>query len=431
LRTAVLTFALVFFAALLASAPPHVLEVEITSVIEPVTSEIVSRALAQAAAEHDSLVILRIDTPGGLMDSMREIMSAIESSPVPVATLVAPSGGRAASAGFFILEAGDVAAMEPGTNTGAAHPVAMGGEMDAVMKQKVENDAAAAMRSVTLARGRNSDLAQSAVLQSKSFTEREALDSHLIEMVVRDEKDLIAQLDNRPIKRFHGEQQVLHLAGATLSRFELSLRQRVLVFISDPNLALILLAIGALGIYSEFNAPGMILPGVAGAICALLGLAALSVLPISWLGASLLILAAVFFVLEIKFSSHGVLGIGGAIALVLGSVLLIDTPLPELRIHPLTAISISLPFALITAFLVTIAAKARRNKKTGGPESVLGQVGVAVEDLNPDGRIFAHGEYWFASATSPVKAGEKVKVTQMKGLELTVERWGADKIGSA
>jgi membrane-bound serine protease (ClpP class) len=426
LRTVLFSFALALLASPLASAPPHVLAVEINSVIEPVTSEIVSRALAQAADDRAALVILKLDTPGGLMDSMREIMSSIEASPVPVVTFVAPSGGRAASAGFFILESGDVAAMEPGTNTGAAHPVAMGGEMDAVMKQKVENDAAAAMRTVTAARGRNSELAQTAVLQSKSFTEKEALESHLIELIARDDQDLIAQLDNRTIKRFHGEQQTLHLSGAAVSKFEPSIRQRILVLISDPNFALILLAIGALGIYSEFNAPGMILPGVAGAICALLGLAALSVLPISWLGATLLILAAVFFALELKFPSHGVLGLGGAVALALGSLMLIDSPFPELRIQPLTAIAVALPFGLLTAFLVTIAARARRNKKTSGPESVVGEVGVAVEDLNPSGRIFTHGEYWFASASTPVKSGEKVKVISIRGLELTV-----DKIGNA
>jgi membrane-bound serine protease (ClpP class) len=423
-RAVLFTIAFAIFSAPSAAAQSQVLVVEINSVIEPVTNEIVTSALAHAASDHASLVILKINTPGGLMDSMRQIMSAIEASPVPVATLVAPSGGRAASAGFFILESGDVAAMEPGTNTGAAHPVAMGGEMDATMKQKVENDAAAAMRSVTLARGRNSDLAQTAVLQSKSFTEREALDSHLIEIIARDEKDLIAQLDNRPIKRFHGEQQTLHLSNPAISTFVPSLRQKILVLISDPNLALILLALGALGIYAEFNAPGMVFPGVAGAICALLGLAALSVLPISWLGASLLILAAIFFALELKFTSHGVLGLGGAVSLVLGALFLVDSPLPELRIHPLTAFTVALPFALITAFLLSIAARARKNKQTMGPESVVGEIGVAVEDLNPSGRIFTHGEYWFASAATNIKAGEKVKVVSIHGLELTVVRIG-------
>jgi membrane-bound serine protease (ClpP class) len=420
LRTLCLTFALSLLAPAPTTAQPRVLTINIDSVIEPVTSEIVTRGLAQASTDHASLVIIKLDTPGGLMDSMREIISSIEASPIPVVTYVAPSGGRAASAGFFILEAGDVAAMAPGTNTGAAHPVAMNGAMDPVMKQKVENDAAAAMRTLTTARGRNSELAQTAVLQSKSFTEREALDNHFIEIIARDDRDLLAQLDNRTIKRFHGEQQVLHVSGATISTFDPSIRQRILVFISDPNLALILLAIGALGIYSEFSAPGMILPGVAGAICALLGLSALSVLPISWLGASLLILAAVFFVLEVKFPSHGVLGLGGAVALVLGSLFLIDSSLPELRIRPLIAITVALPFSLITAFLVTIAARARRNKVTAGAEAMIGETGVAVEDLNPLGRIFTHGEYWSASATEPVKSGEKVKVISIDGLTLTV-----------
>jgi len=404
-----------------------VVEIHVDSMIAPVTSELVERGLAEAAEEPAALVILKLDTPGGLMDSMREIISKIESSPVPVVTFVGPSGVRAASAGFFILEAGDIAAMAPGTNTGAAHPVSMGGgAMDSVMKQKVENDAAAAMRTITIARGRNSDVAQTAVLQSKSFTEREALDAHLIDLIARDDSDLLAQLNHRTIKRFHGKQQTLELTGATIAVYEPSLRMRILTFISDPNLALILLAIGAAGIYFEFSAPGMILPGVAGAICAVLGLAALSVLPISWLGASLLILAAVFFGLEIKFTSHGVLGIGGAIALVLGCLLLVDSPLPELRIRPLTAITVALPFALITAFLVTIAARARKNKRAIGPQSMLGEIGVALEDLNPAGRVFTHGEYWAASSASPVKSGERVKVVSVDGLALKV-----DKIGDA
>jgi membrane-bound serine protease (ClpP class) len=422
----------VLFCGSSASAETRVLEIQIDSVIEPVTSEIVSRGLAQAASEHASLVILKLNTPGGLMDSMREIISSIELSSVPVVTYVAPSGGRAASAGFFILEAGDIAAMAPGTNTGAAHPVSLsGGAMDPVMKQKVENDAAAAMRTLTTARGRNSELAQTAVLESKSFTDHEALDDHFIEIIARDDRDLIAQLNNRTIKRFHGEQVVLHLNDATISTFEPALRQKILVLISDPNFALILLAIGALGIYFEFSAPGMVLPGVAGAICALLGLAALSVLPISWLGASLLILAAVFFALEVKFTSHGVLGIGGAVALVLGCLFLVDSPLPELRIRPVTAITVALPFALITIFLLSIATRAKRNKIAVGSQAMVGEIGVAVEDLNPTGRVFTHGEYWAASTSDDIKSGERVKVISIDGLSLKVAALKADKIRDA
>jgi membrane-bound serine protease (ClpP class) len=398
--------------------------IRIDSIIEPITVEIVSGGLAEATARHASLVVVELDTPGGLMDSMREIISKIEASPIPVVTYVTPSGGRAASAGFFILESGDLAAMAPGTNTGAAHPVAMSGQMDATMKQKVENDAAAAMRTVAYARGRNADIAQSAVLQSKSFTEREALDVRLIELVARDESDLLAQLDGRTVKRFHGEQQVLHLSGATTSTFNPTLRQNILIRISDPNFALILLAIGALGIYAEFTAPGMVLPGVAGSICALLALAAFSVLPISWLGASLLLLSLMFFALEMKFGSHGVLGIGGAVSLVLGALFLVDSPLPELRVRPVTALTVALPLALITAFLVTIAARARRNKLATGSGAIVGSFGIAVEDFNPSGRILTRGEYWSANSTTPIKTGDHVKITSVAGLELTVDRIG-------
>jgi membrane-bound serine protease (ClpP class) len=411
-----------------AASPPRVLTVKIDSVIEPVTNEIVSSALDRAAhGDSDGhpydLVILQLNTPGGLMDSMRDIIAKVVASKVPVATFVGPSGARAASAGFFILESGDVAAMASGTNTGAAHPVTLGGtQMDPVMKQKVENDAAAALRSVTLKRQRNSALAESAVLQSKSFTESEALAGHLIELVVRDEAELIRQLDGREITRFDGQKQQLHLTGATVVPFELSLRQRILVALSDPNVALIFLALGAIGIYAEFSAPGMILPGVFGAICAVLALAAISVLPISWLGASLLVLAAIFFALEIKVPSHGVLTTGGAIALVLGAMLLIDSPIPEMRIHLSTALAVALPFALITTFLLTIAIRARKNKVATGLEAMIGKLGVAVEELNPTGRVMAHGEYWNASSAVPIHPGEHVKVVALNGFELKVDK---------
>src|SRR6185436_14029628 len=270
-----------------------------------------------------ALVLIRLNTPGGLMDAMRESIQKIIASPVPVVTYVTPSGGRAASAGFFLLEAGDLAAMAPGTNTGAAHPVLIGAQRDPVMKQKVENDAAASLRSLTAKRGRNSDLAQKAVLESKSFTEKEALDSQLIELIASNENDLMRQLDNREVSRFDGRKQTLHLSGFEIVNYEKSMRERVLSSISNPNIAIILLVLGVLGIYVEFSSPGLIFPGVAGAILALLGLTALSMLPINWLGAALLLLAFAFFVLEAKYTSHGVLAAGGAVAMILGAVLLI------------------------------------------------------------------------------------------------------------
>jgi membrane-bound serine protease (ClpP class) len=416
---------LVFFGCLVlagrAQAAGRVLAVDVDSIVHPVTVEIVGRALDQAVREHDDLVLIRLNTPGGLMDAMRETIQKIVASPVPVITYVEPSGGRAASAGFFLLEAGDVAAMAPGTNTGAAHPVLMGTEMDPVMKQKVENDAAASLRSLTSKRGRNSDLAQKAVLESKSFTEKEALDNHLIELIANNEQDLMRQLDGREITRFDGRKETLHVAGAEIVVYEKNLRQRVLSAISDPNIALILLVLGALGIYVEFSTPGVIFPGVAGAILVLLGLSALSMLPINWLGAALLILSFAFFVLEAKFAAHGVLAAGGSVAMILGAVILINSPLPEMRIHLSTAIALALPFAAITVFLLSLVMRARAGKVVTGVEGMLGETGVALADLAPDGRVFVRGEYWNAVATAPVKTGEKVRVTAIDHLNLTVE----------
>jgi membrane-bound serine protease (ClpP class) len=404
-----------------ADAAPRVLVVDVDSIVHPVTVEIVSRALDQAARENDQVVLIRLNTPGGLMEAMRETIQKIVASQVPVVTYVTPSGGRAASAGFFLLEAGDIAAMAPGTNTGAAHPFLIGTEMDPVMKQKVENDAAASLRSLTAKRGRNSDLAQKAVLESKSFTEKEALDNHLIESVATSDADLMRQLDGRTITRFDGRQQTLHLGGFQLVRYEKNLRERVLSSISDPNIALILLVMGALGIYVEFSHPGLIFPGVAGAILLLLGLSALSMLPINWLGAALLILAFGFFVLEAKFASHGVLAAGGAVAMILGAVLLINSPMPEMRIHLSTAIAVALPFTAITVFLVSLVIRARSAKVVTGSEGMIGEIGVTVGELTPEGRVFVHGEYWNAVAPAPLKSGERVRVTAVDHLNLTVE----------
>src|SRR6266852_103719 len=275
-------FALALLLARILSASPKVLAVDVNGVVHPVTVEIVSRAIHQAQQSNADAILLRLNTPGGLMDAMRQTIQEIVSSPIPVVTYVAPSGGRGASAGFFILEAGDVAAMAPGTNTGAAHPVLMGGQMDPEMKRKVENDASASLRSLAQKRGRNSALAEKAVLESKSFTEKEALDDHLIEHIARDEQDLFAQLDGREVVRFDGRKQILRLAGADVILYQPNLRERIISAVADPNIALILIVLGALGIYVEFSSPGLIAPGVAGAISALLGLSALSVLPINW-----------------------------------------------------------------------------------------------------------------------------------------------------
>ena len=404
-----------------ASAPPKVIAVDVDGIVHPITAEIVAGAIAQARAENASLVLVRLNTPGGLMDAMRQTIEEMLASPVPVVTYVEPSGGRAASAGFFLLEAGEVAAMAPGTNTGAAHPVAMTGEMDAVMSQKVENDAAAYIRSISSKRGRNSELAETTVRQSKSFTEREALDQHLVDLIAANESQLLAALDGRAVTRFDGRVQTLHTAGARVEVYEKSLRQKIISAIADPNIALVLLVIGALAIYIEFNSPGLIAPGVVGAILMLLGLSAISVLPINWLGAALLLLAFTLFVLEAKFAAHGVLAVGGAVSMVLGAVMLVDSPVPEMRIHWGTAIALALPFSAITVMLLSLAVRARRGKVETGSEGMIGQTGAAVTELAPEGKVFVHGEYWDAVSLRPAAAGTRIRVTAIDRLKLTVE----------
>ena len=408
-------------AASLMAAAPRVLIVDVDGMIHPVTVDILSRAIQQAKQENAALIIVHLNTPGGLMDAMRESIEKLVASPVPVVTYVAPSGARAASAGFFILEAGDLAVMAPGTNTGAAHPVLIGGQMDPVMKQKVENDAAASLRSIVGKRGRNSELAEKAVRESQSFTDKEALDNRLIELVARSDRELLDKLDGREIARLDGARQVLHTRGATIDVYQRSLRQKIVSAIADPNLALVLLVLGALGIYMEFTSPGLIVPGILGAILALLGLSAISVLPINWLGAALMLLAFALFILEAKFATHGILGTGGALSMVLGAVMLIDSPTPEMRVHLSTAIALALPFSLITMLLLSLVLRARRNKVVTGAEGMLGEIGTALTPLAPDGKVFVRGEYWNAVAPAAVAAGLRIRVTAIDKLKLTVE----------
>jgi membrane-bound serine protease (ClpP class) len=421
LRKIALTTIGLAVAVRVACAAPKAIAVDVDGMVHPVTTEIVSSALDRARQEGAVVVIVRLNTPGGLMDAMRETIEKMVAAPVPVVTYVAPSGGRAASAGFFLLEAGDVTAMAPGTNTGAAHPVAMGGEMDPVMKQKVENDAAAYLRSICTKRGRNSALAETAVRESKSFTEREALDQHLVDLIASSDADLLAALDGRTITRFDGSKVIVHTRGASIEVYQRTLRQRIIAAIADPNIALVLLVLGALGIYVEFSSPGLIAPGVIGAILALLGLSALSVLPINWLGAGLLILALALFVLEAKFTSHGILGIGGAVAMVLGAVILVNGPIPEMRIRWSTAIGLALPFSAITLLLLSLVVSARRHKVETGVEGMIGVTGSAITELSPEGKVLVRGEYWDAVALRPVTAGARVRITAVDKLKLTVE----------
>lgn len=402
-------------------ASAEVLKIVLNDTIQPITDEYIGRALAEAKAKNAQALLIEINTPGGLVDSTREIIEKIVDSPVPVIVYVTPSGSRAASAGFFILESSDIAAMAPGTNTGAAHPVTIGGsKMDDVMKQKIENDLAALMRSVANRRGRNVEIAESGVRQSKSFTEQEALSNKLIDYVASSEDDLFRQIEAKPIKRFDGKTVSLNLVGQPVRLFDMTLKQKILDRLMDPNVAFVLLAVGLLSLYVEFNHPGAVLPGTVGVIFILLAAFALNLLPVRFAALALIATAFILFALEAKFASHGVLTTGGIVLLTLGGLLLVDTPIPEMRVRFLTAFAVSAPLGLITAFLMTLALKARRNKVVTGVQGLIGEVGVAQSDLAPQGKVFVHGEIWNAISATPVAVGARVVVRKVDGLQLEV-----------
>lgn len=399
-----------------------VLRVVVNDTIQPVTAEYIGRAIVEAKRNNSQAVLIEINTPGGLLDSTRDIIEKIEGSAVPVIVYVAPSSSRAASAGFFILESADVAAMAPGTNTGAAHPVsAFGGKMDDVMKEKIENDSAAFMRSFVSQRGRNVAVAESAVRQSKSFTDQEALKQNLIDFVAPSEEDLFKQLQGKPVKRFNGQVVTLNLAGEAIDDYRMTLRQQILDFFMDPNMAFILLAVGALCLYIEFNHPGAVVPGLVGVISILLAAFAFNLLPTSIAAVVLIITAFILFALEAKFSTHGVLAIGGIAVLTLGALMLVDAPIPQMRVHLITALAVSIPLGVITVFLMSIAAKARAGKVVTGPQGLIGEVGLAQTALAPQGKVFVHGELWDAVSSVQVAAGQTVVVRQVDGLRLHVD----------
>ena len=419
-------FGLMAALVLSSSASAEILKIVVNDTIQPITEEYIARAIDEAARRNDQAILIEINTPGGLVDSTREIIEKIVASPVPVIIYVTPSGSRAASAGFFILESADVAAMAPGTNTGAAHPVILGGKMDDVMKQKMENDAAALMRSVVAKRGRNVELAESAVRESKSFTDQEALDKKLIEYIAPSEQDLFHQLNGRSFKRFNGNNVTLNLNGKDEGKtqpiidYRMTLKERILSYIMDPNVAFILLAIGMLALYAEFNHPGAVIPGTVGVVFILLASFSLNLLPVRFAAVAMIIGAFALFAAEAKFASHGVLTTGGIALLTMGGLFLVDAPIPEMRVHLLTALAVSIPLGLITAFLMSIAMRARRNKIVTGEQGLIGEIGIAQSALSPTGKVFVHGELWDAVSAVPVAAGEQVVIRQVEGLTLRV-----------
>jgi len=400
----------------------QVLKIVIDDTVQAATQERIERAINQAAAEKDDAVLIELNTPGGVMDAMREIMSKILASPVPVIIYVSPSGSRAASAGFFILESADVAAMAPGTNTGAAHPVGPFGEdIKGTMGQKIEGDATALMRSVVSKRGRNVDVAQSAVLESKSFTDGEALSQKLIDYVAPNEQDLFRQISSKPVKRFDGTTMTLSLAGKPVRLLEETIKEEILGFLMNPDIAFALLVVGLFALYAEFNHPGAVWPGTVGVVFILLAVFAMHLLPIRFAAVVLIFASFVLFALDAKFGTHGALAIGGIATLVIGALLLVDAPIREMQVKLATALALSVPLGVITVFLMTIALRARANKVVTGAEGLVGAVAVAQTALAPSGKVLVHGEMWNAVASASVSAGDKVVVQKVNGLELSVE----------
>ncbi len=394
-----------------------VLKITVDAPIHPITSEYIRDTIDRAERENASLIIITLNTPGGLDSSMREIIERILSSKVPVAAYVSPSGGRAASAGFFISIACDIFAMSPGTSTGAAHPVGVsitGQSMDETMADKVTQDAAAYIKTLAEKRGRNVQLAEDAVRKSSSYTEEEALEGNLIDLIAKNEQEIIDFFDGQLLKRFNDEEEILDLKDEAIIDIPMSARQKFLITISNPNLAYILLMLGLLGLYFEFSNPGSILPGVLGGIFLLLAIFSFQILPINYVGLMLILLAIGLFILEIKIQSYGILTVGGIDSMVIGSIMLIDTTIPELRPSLKFIIPVAVGLSLIFIFLIVIAIRAQMNRIHTGKEGLVGEIGMAQSDLKPEGKVFVHGELWNAEATENIKKGTKVKVLEVK-----------------
>jgi membrane-bound serine protease (ClpP class) len=398
-----------------------VLLITVNGVINPVAAEYISDAVVEASERKAEALIIQLNTPGGLDSSMRTITRDIISSRVPVVVYVAPSGSRAASAGVFITMAAHVAAMAPGTNIGAAHPVQMGGEMDKVMSQKVTNDAAAYIRTLAEQRGRNAQWAEDSVRNSVSITESEALKMHVVELVARDIQTLLSGLDGRRVTLIAGE-KVLKTAGARVVEHEMSLRLKILDLISNPDVAYILLLLGFYGLFFELTNPGAVFPGVMGGICLILGFYALQTLPVNYAGLMLIILGLVLFILEVKIVSHGVLTIGGITALIFGSLLLFKSSSPLFRLSLTVIFSATFVTALLFICTVRLVYKAYRRRPVTGAESLIGLHGTAVTDISrKGGSVRVHGELWAAFSDEPIPKDNAVVIESVHGLQVRVK----------
>lgn len=409
------------------SAEP--VRIDIEGPINGVLADFVVHAIDKAESEHAPFVVLRLNTPGGFDTAMRQIIEKILTSSVPIVAYVAPSGARAASAGFFILLASDLAVMAPGTNTGAAHPIlSIGGVLPLgegegikTLTEKATNDAKAYLKSIVEKRGRNIELAEKGITESKSFTAQEALDGKLVELLAKDENELLSALKGRKIIRFNGQEVHFSEISMPLKVDEMTLRQKILLSLSDPNLALLLGLAGLLLLYFEFAHPGMVAPGVIGGLSLLLSLIGFSLIPINFVGALLMILALGLFIAEIKVQGFGILGLGGIVSMLIGTLILVDASDPELRITLSTALAIVIPFALIFIFLVRLAFRSMHRKVETGQEGMIGLIGVAHTAVASEGKVYVRGEYWDAFSDRPIAENKKIRVVRMENLKLRVE----------
>jgi membrane-bound serine protease (ClpP class) len=415
-------FAILFFLPSLLTAQT-VISMKINGAINPVTSDFIQEGIEKARSTKAECLIIHLNTPGGLLKSTRVIVSDILESPVPIIVFVSPGGAHAGSAGVFITLAANIAAMAPGTNIGAAHPIELQGSTDTIMNEKATNDAAAFIRTIAQKRNRNLEWAEEAVRKSLSLTETEALEKKVIDLIAYNEEDLLTEIDGKTVQLSSGT-TTLHTKGAHAQSFKMGLAEKILDLISDPNIAYILMMLGFYGILFELYSPGAILPGIVGVICLILAFYSMHTLPINYAGLALIIFAIILFLLEIKIVSHGLLAIGGVISLLLGSMMLIraSSSLEFVRISRGIIISSTAVTALFFLFIIGLGLRAQRLKPVTGIEGLIGEIGESVGALEPTGRVRVHGETWNAeSNTGNIKQGEKVRVTGIKDLKLYVE----------
>ncbi len=423
-----LIFLSLFFSSIAFSEEPRkeVMVITVNGVINPVATEYTGKNIRKANEKKVEALIIELDTPGGLDTSMRSIVKDIIGSEVPVVVFVSPSGSRAASAGVFITLAAHIAAMAPGTNIGAAHPVSIGEKMDKTIAEKATNDAAAYIKSLAERKGRNSKWAEDAVRKSISATENEALNEHVIDLVTKDVNSLLSDINGRKVQTVLGE-KVLHTKDAVVTREEMGFRQKILNLISDPNIAYVLMLLGFYGLFFELTNPGSIFPGVIGGISLILAFYSFQTLPVNYAGLLLIILAIILFILEIKIVSHGALTIGGIIAMIIGSLMLFESPSPFMKL----SLYLVLPAAIITAlfFSVTLslAFKAYKRRPVTGSEGLIGMEGSACTDITKDeGMVSLHGEHWSAYSDEPIAKGESIIVEDVSGLKVKVRRSVSD-----